>query len=466
MGVASPVSHFSATAAWGPNYNSGQQIREGPVTTMNWRSRSARLEPAILSGEPVEAATPRADARIQPHRRVLIVIQNVSFSYDTRMQKVADSLAGNGYAVLVISPRYACDTPRRYNGRIESWHYPMPHIRDGVVGHLLEYSYSLMMITAFSLVALLRRGCNVVHLCSPPDILFPLAALFRGLGRRVIVDIHDLSPELAKVRYRLRETSLLLRAVRFAERAMLLAASEITTTTESQKTVLAERHGIPAERISVVRNGIDLATLRMPLVDTGAHEPTIGYLGTMNPQDGVEGLLHAIRHVRHVMKRKDIRFKIIGDGGAFQSLLHLAATLDLGDSITFTGRLMPREALSQLMTCDVCVQPDPKNEFTDTCCMVKMLEYMALGKAVVAFKLRETELCCGRTVVYAETNSTIDLACKLVTLVDDGEARRRLGTEARRRLEENFTWPLSESVLLGVYRRVSHVGRLRQRATK
>jgi glycosyltransferase involved in cell wall biosynthesis len=159
------------------------------------------------------------------------------------------------------------------------------------------------------------------------------------------------------------------------------------------------------------------------------------------------------------MNRDDVRFVLIGDGDSHESLVKLAADLDINDVTTFTGRLVPRVALRTLASCTVCVQPDPKNEFTDTCCMVKTLEYMSLGKPIVAFGLSETKKCCADAAVYAEANSFVDLAEKTVAVIDDPDMGRQLGLEARKRLEQRFTWQPSELEFLRVYRLTSISGR-------
>jgi glycosyltransferase involved in cell wall biosynthesis len=391
-------------------------------------------------------------------KRVLIIIQNVSFSYDTRIQKVARTLERAGYRVLIISPRYAGDPIRSRLGRVESWHYPSPTISSGIAGHLLEYFCSCLVIGVYSLAAFIAGRFSIVQIVSPPDVLFPLGAFYRALGCSVIVDVHDLSPELAKVRYEVDDNGLIVRLLRLAELAMARLATTTITTTDAQRELLAQRSGIAKERIFVIRNGIDLATVPNNVMHDTAGR-TVGYLGAMNPQDGIELLLHAIHHIHHVMRRDDVRFLLIGDGDSHAALVKLAADLSIDDVATFTGRLSPLEALNKLASCTVCVQPDPKNEFTDTCCMVKTLEYMSLGKPIVAFGLSETKKCCGHAAVYADANSFVDLAEKILSVIDDPARGRLLGLEARKRLEQWFTWQPSEVQLLNVYRLASIKGR-------
>jgi glycosyltransferase involved in cell wall biosynthesis len=152
-----------------------------------------------------------------------------------------------------------------------------------------------------------------------------------------------------------------------------------------------------------------------------------------------------------VTKRSDIRFVCIGDGSAYRDALRLADDLDLAGTVEFTGRLAPDEAMAVLATCDICVQPDPKNAFTNSCTMVKSLEYMALGKPVVAFDLWETRVSCGEAALYADSASATELAELVLRLADDAELRDRLGREGRRRVRDELSWERSATALLRAY---------------
>jgi glycosyltransferase involved in cell wall biosynthesis len=171
----------------------------------------------------------------------------------------------------------------------------------------------------------------------------------------------------------------------------------------------------------------------------------------MNPQDGIDNLLQAAAHVRWTERRADVRFVLVGDGSAYQALRDTAERLGLDDCVEFTGRLAPRDALQRLAGCDLCVIPDPKNEFTDSCVMVKSLEYMALGKPIVAFELKETRTICGEAALYARENDFRSLADEILRLVDDPALRRRLGQIGRQKIETELAWTYCERALLSAY---------------
>jgi glycosyltransferase involved in cell wall biosynthesis len=104
-----------------------------------------------------------------------------------------------------------------------------------------------------------------------------------------------------------------------------------------------------------------------------------------------------------------------------------------------------------LASTDVCASPDPKNPFTDRSTMIKLTEYMALVKPMVAFDLREHRRTAGDAALYAEPNDVLDFARQIERLMDDPALRERMGREGRRRMEEGLTWEHSRPALLAVY---------------
>ena len=90
-----------------------------------------------------------------------------------------------------------------------------------------------------------------------------------------------------------------------------------------------------------------------------------------------------------------------------------------------------RELLAMLNTADVCVNPDVANEMNDISTMNKIMEYMALGKPIVQFDLTEGRFSAQEASLYARRNDPVDLAAKIVELLDDPERRAAMGAFGR-----------------------------------
>jgi len=128
-----------------------------------------------------------------------------------------------------------------------------------------------------------------------------------------------------------------------------------------------------------------------------------------------------------------------------------AVALGIGDYCTFTGRVPDQQMLEMLNTADVCVNPDVANEMNDKSTMNKIMEYMALGKPVVQFDLTEGRFSAQEASLYAEKNNELDLARKIVQLLDDPAARAKMGGFGRNRVENELEWKYEAPRLLRAY---------------
>jgi glycosyltransferase involved in cell wall biosynthesis len=119
--------------------------------------------------------------------------------------------------------------------------------------------------------------------------------------------------------------------------------------------------------------------------------------------------------------------------------------------VTFTGRVPDREMLAMLNTADVCVNPDVANDMNDISTMNKVMEYMALGKPMVQFDLAEGRFSAREASLYARRNNAVDLARKILELLENPEKRRAMGELGRRRVLEELEWRHEAPKLLAAY---------------
>ena len=151
------------------------------------------------------------------------------------------------------------------------------------------------------------------------------------------------------------------------------------------------------------------------------------------------------------MKRNDIQFGLVGGGTELAAMRKLAEELGVADYVTFTGRVPDDELLAMLNTADVCVNPDVANDMNDKSTMNKIMEYMALGKPIVQFDLTEGRVSAQDASLYARRNDPIDMARKLVALLDDAELRRRMGAAGLERVKTVLAWEHEVPRLLAAY---------------
>jgi glycosyltransferase involved in cell wall biosynthesis len=337
---------------------------------------------------------------------------------------------------------------------VHVYRFPAPPPANGVLGYLGEYGYSMAAAFILSLVVFVRDGFDVVHGHNPPDTFVFIAAFYKVFGVRYVFDHHDLSPEMYNARFAGRPNRLISRALVLVERLSCRLADRVIATNESYKAVEMQRGPVPPDRITVVRNGPDLNRVRTVEPDPvlrGKGKTIIGFVGVMGYQDGIDYLLRALRHLMRDLGRTDFFCVLIGTGDALASMKALATECDLDEHVWFTGPLSAPQFLPYLCAADICVDPDPSNPYNDRCTMVKIAEYMALAKPVVAFDLPEHRVTAEQAAVYVRPSDELEFARALANLMDDPDRRAAMGAYGRQRVESALTWAHSTPHLLQAY---------------
>jgi glycosyltransferase involved in cell wall biosynthesis len=177
-------------------------------------------------------------------------------------------------------------------------------------------------------------------------------------------------------------------------------------------------------------------------------------MGVMGEPEGIDYLLRMVNYIVRKKNRQDIHFMLIGSGPAADKLKALSKQLEVTDFVEFTGFKQGEELLERLSSCDVCVEPSPTSAYNENCTMNKILEYMAMGKAIVQFDLREGRRSAQEASLYAKPNDEVEFAEKILELLDSPERREKIGAEGRRRMEEILEWQYQVPKLLEAYDKI------------
>ncbi len=386
-------------------------------------------------------------------RRVLIIVENLPCPFDRRVWQEARTLRAAGYGVSIICPKgKGYEKSYEQIEGIAVYRHPQPFEASGPLGYLAEYTWALLAEFVLSVRVLIEQGFDAIHACNPPDTLFLIGGFYKIFGKKFLFDHHDINPELYEAKFQRRD--FFYRLMLTLERLTFRTADVSVATNESYRRIAIERGGLPPSKVFVVRSGPDLTRLKIlppvPALRKGRRY-LVGYVGVMGRQEGIDGLLEAVRYIVYELGRTDIHFGLVGGGTELAAMQALARELGVEAYVTFTGRVPDRELLAMLNTADVCVNPDIANEMNDKSTMNKIMEYMALGKPVVQYDLVEGRVSAQGASLYAERNDPRDLARKLVQLLDDEPLRRRMGEIGLERVKTTLAWEHEVPRLLAAY---------------
>jgi glycosyltransferase involved in cell wall biosynthesis len=368
--------------------------------------------------------------------RILVLVENVPLARDHRLRKQAATLVANGFEVTVIcrrDPRNKTCAPG-----VRVLQYPAPREGTSLLAFAMEYGYSVVMAGVLTLWSLARRGFDIMQIASTPDIYFLVAAPCRRLGRPVVFDFRDPSPETFEARYGRRDGTT-YRALVLLERLSLRAADRVLVVNDSLRAMARERANVEDSDIVLVGNGPTTARIaRRP----GRPELRLDqrylacWLGLIGPQDRVDLALRAIAHLVHDLGRTDCGFVFVGTGEELPAVRQLAADLDIERWVRFAGWAEEDLVFDYLSTADIGIEPNTEDYVSG----VKVMEYLAAGLPIVAFRTTETERLAGPAAHYAPSGDTAAFASEISLLLDDEVARDEMSRIGQNRVREFIAW--------------------------
>jgi glycosyltransferase involved in cell wall biosynthesis len=386
-------------------------------------------------------------------KKVLIIVENLPVPFDRRVWKEACALNDEGYQVTVLCPRAKGHMERHVVAEgIDIYRHPMTMEANGPLGYVWEYGCALFWEIAYAWWIYIKSGFDIIQGCNPPDNIVLVALPFKLLGVKYVFDHHDASPELYLAKYEKKGFVYLLLHV--LEKLTYYCSDAVIATNESYKELAVTRGRVDPRDVFVVRNGPDLTSFR-PVCPRArlkyGKRYLVGYVGTMSHQEGLDILIDVVQEIK-AQRRRDVHFTCIGGGPALADLCQLVKDRELDDIINFTGRVPDQELLEVLSTADVCVNPDKPCRMNDISTMIKIMEYMALGKPIVQFDLKEGRFTAQDASLYSNAqNPVTEFAKNILWLLDHPEERKRMGEFGSKRVKENLDWKYSVANLLLAY---------------
>ena len=379
----------------------------------------------------------------------MFLTENTPPLKDTRVRSEATMAVQLGHRVTVIGPSAASTYEEQVVDGITVLGYPLRPSRGGVMGYLREY-LSAAAWTARLLTRVRAAGrIDLVHAANPPDFLLLLALPLKLGGTKLVFDHHDLAPELFEAKFGARPT--VSRLLRVLERLSFRLADAVITTNPSYTRVTSER-GCRPRRLVIAPNLPELEAFTPvppdPSLKKGA-EYLLVWVGTMGSQDGIDLAMAALGCLAGI--RGDWRAVFAGQGEMLLPAQELVQSLGIADRVDFPG-FQSRDAVRALIsTADVCLAPDPKTRFNDLSTMIKVTEYLALGKPVVAFDLVETRRLAQDAAIYADDDSPLAFAQAIDLLLRDKERRDGMGARGSEIILETGGWRTSVERLTALY---------------
>ena len=228
----------------------------------------------------------------------------------------------------------------------------------------------------------------------------------------------------------------------------LVAADRVICVSEPLKAHLVIKWRIPPDKIIVLPNGVDVHQfqpnpaagdkIRKSLAMTA--DPIILFVGNFYEWHDVSTLLDSFPSV--LSTYSNARLILVGDGAMRTAMEQRAIDLGISFAVRFMGLIPHTDVPHYMASADVVVVPYPKMQQENWLSPLKLYEYMASGKAIVASSVGQN-----MEVVRHEDNGilvppgdTVSMANAIKRLIADKDLRDRLGCQAREDAIKNHSW--------------------------
>ena len=270
----------------------------------------------------------------------------------------------------------------------------------------------------------LKKRYDIVHVTSPPDIIIFSALIPKLLGAGIILDIHDIGPELYMRKLNVPEDKPVIRFLKYLEGISARFADHVITVTDIWKDKLLKRvnHGIKCSVLLNVpdENMFKPFLARKPRPQNGCN---LFYHGSFEEHFGVDILIKAMPIVKKQIP--DVKLDLYGGGRLYESMINLSKELDLDDCVHFNGSVPFFELPEILKRADIGVVPTKASVFSDEALSMKSLEYMTLGIPIVISRTTaHSYYYDDNMVMFFTPEDENDLARAIISLYRKSDAER------------------------------------------
>lgn len=373
---------------------------------------------------------------VRRQRRICLITYSF-YERDTRVLRYGEALAQRGDEVEVLALRAGEQTPREE--MISGCHVTRLQMRAinerSPIGFLFRLVRFLWQSARWVSRNHARRPFDLLHIHNIPDFLVFAAWRPKLSGAAVILDIHDMVPELFASKFGVRPGFFYLPLLKAMERASAAFANHVILANHLWVDTYTRRSAPPA-KVSVLINYVERRLFSPRPRRRTDDRKIILFPGSLQWHQGLDVAIRAFPQVLAAEPKAELH--IYGDGQAKDDLVELAAQLGLVGKVKFFGFVPSKEIAAVMAEADIGVVPKRADSFGNEAFSTKIFEFMSLGIPVLASSTRIDRFYYDDTVLrFFPSGDSDALAQGLIELLHDSDAARQMAQRAMALAERN-----------------------------
>jgi glycosyltransferase involved in cell wall biosynthesis len=329
--------------------------------------------------------------------------------------------------------------------------------RAGKIRYLWEYALFLAFSFFTVTFLFLRKRYRLIHVHNMPDVLVFSALVPRVFGAKVILDLHDPTPEVYMAKYSLGTSHPIARLLRVLEKVSIRFANLVLTPNIAFRDLFISR-GCPREKIHIVMNSPQEDVFRKPARGSAAEDRTkagtftIMYHGQIARQFGLDTTLEAISNLRTTLP--NLRFEVYGVGDFVTAFLNLAKEKSLGQIVRYYGLVSLESIAEAIGHIDVGLIPNKRNPFTEINVPTRIFEYLCLNRPVIAPRTKGIlDYFDEGTLYYFEPGNARSLQEAILDVYSDSGNKREI-LERGKAIYQQHCWEIERRRMIELVERL------------
>ena len=374
------------------------------------------------------------------------------YESDNRVRRYAETLAKQGFQVDAVAlgkigqPRYG-DLAGVRICRIQE------RVRDetGSLSYLFKLVRFFVNSALFISKQHLQQRYDLIHVHSVPDFEVFATLFAKMMGAKVILDIHDIVPELYASKFNINRESFTFKALVSIEKASVAFSDHVIIANHIWERTIQSR-SVNKEKCTTMLNYPDPSIFYKRPKARKEGKFIVIYPGTLNWHQGLDIAVRAFAQIKDAISEAE--FHIYGDGPLRPAIQQLIADFNLQDRVLLKGTLTLDQIAVAMADADLGIVPKRNDSFGGGAFSTKILEFMALGVPVVVAATRIDRYYFNDSIVrFFEPENVQELALAINDMIRNRELRERLSKNAMVFVSD-YTWDKREKEYLSIVDRL------------
>lgn len=385
-------------------------------------------------------------------KKILMAVYSY-FPQDVRPRREAEALISAGYKVDIICLRLPDQTKFETIYGVNTYRVNISKSRSSKRKYILLYAgffiHSLFLLNKL----FIKNRYSVVHVHNMPDFLVFLSIIPKLFGSKVILDLHDPTPEMLMTKYAENKDSKLTKLLKWQEKVSIRFSHKVITTNKSFLDKFISR-GCPPDKISIVMNSpqesIFNKFINKSKVKSDENKFVVMYHGIIITRYGFEELLNAVNLLRN--KIPEIELRVYGTGEDLPLFLEMIQKLNLENIVKYFGQVPIEKIVETIPECDVGIIPNRLTPFTKINFPTRIFEYLHMKKPVVVPRTQGiSDYFDESSIYYFDAGDADNLANVIFKVYTDPDGTAEVVNKGYK-IYQNYRWEHQSQNLIKIYK--------------